>query len=74
MVKSCLLSRENSVRVRSDLPYTNTLRVVYLYMVSSGYNVNQVDGEVWNFEAAGSNPATQTNFGELDERLKSTVC
>ena len=34
---------------------------VFLYGFS-GCNVNQVDGEVWNFEAAGSNPATQTSF------------
>ena len=34
-------------------------------MVSSGYNVNLVDGEVWNFEAAGSNPATQTKIFRL---------
>lgn len=37
-------------------------------MVFSGCNVNQVDGEVWNFEAAGSNPATQTNYIAFDFR------
>ena len=40
-------------------------------MVLSGYIVNLVDGEAWNFEAAGSNPATQTSLYRVGFLVRS---
>ena len=43
------------------------------YKNLTGYIVNLVDGWAWNSEAAGSNPATQTNQWKINCAGRGTV-